>query len=550
MGTTAGAVVTPRTDDADDPVKVLIVDDEPAIRRALGRVLSARGFEVHTAENGADGLEKISAIQPDVALVDMRMPVMEGLELLRRVKEQGSDVEVIMMTAHADMETAVSAVKLGAYHFLTKPFPSNDAVVVTCAKAAEHRRLLDRARRLEQRLEAQEQFGELIGTSPKMRAVYKLIDGVASATSTVLILGESGTGKELVARAIHQRSARANKPFVAVNCAAIPKELVESELFGHVRGAFTGAQSARTGLFESAHQGTILLDEVGDLPLAAQVKLLRTLQEGEVKRVGSDDTKIVDVRVLAATNVDLHGKIANGTFRRDLYYRLNVIALHLPPLRQRGDDVAVLAYHFVQKYARRMMREVKKITPEALEGLRNYSWPGNIRELEHAIEHAVVLAQGDAITLRDLPFGREDPNEAWALDVPTNVRSISLPAEVPTSMRSPQPPYDDDEDDDDETAAALFSSAPSSVALSSGSASPSSPGFPSSHAPGSLLPAGEIAADLLELPYGEAKRRALESFDRAYVSELLKRSGGNLSEAARKAGLDRSNFRRIVRKAK
>ncbi len=555
MGTTSGAVVSPRADEADAPVKVLIVDDEPAIRRALGRVLSARGFEVHTAENGADGLEKIAALSPDVALVDMRMPVMEGLELLRRVKESGSDVEVIMMTAHADMETAVSAVKLGAYHFLTKPFPSNDAVIVTCAKAAEHRRLLDRARRLEQRLEAQEQFGELIGTSPKMRSVYKLIDGVASATSTVLILGESGTGKELVARAIHQRSARASKPFVAVNCAAIPKELVESELFGHVRGAFTGAQSARTGLFESAHGGTILLDEVGDLPLAAQVKLLRTLQEGEVKRVGSDETKIVDVRVLAATNVDLQTKIANGSFRRDLYYRLNVIALPLPPLRQRGDDVTVLAYHFVQKYARRMNRDVKKITPDALEGLRTYNWPGNVRELEHAIEHAVVLAQGDAITLGDLPFGREDPNDTWALDVPTNVRSISIPQELGSTARTGRPAseYDDEDDEDDEATAALFSGAPgplSSGHAGSGSAPALSSAAPPPHA------SGEAAADLreilalLDLPYSEAKRRALEAFDRAYVSELLKRSGGNLSEAARKAGLDRSNFRRIVRKAK
>jgi len=346
--------------------------------------------------------------------------------------------------------------------------------------------LLERATRLEQRLLSQERFGELVGTSPKMEAVYRLIEGVADTRSTVLVLGESGTGKELVARAIHQRSPRADKPFVAVNCAAIPKELVESELFGHVRGAFTGAQTGRAGLFETANGGTVFLDEVGDLPVAAQVKVLRTLQEGEVKRVGSDEVKIVDVRVLAATNVDLNSKIAAGLFRIDLYYRLNVIAIHLPPLRDRADDVMLLTYHFLQKLARRMEREAKRVSAEAMRALRAYGWPGNVRELEHAIEHAFVLSQGDIIQVQDLPFSRQEQE-----------------GEAHPSGRARA----------DQVGIAL-------------------------------------APELTDLPYAEAKKRCMASFDEVYTAEVLRRAGGNLSEAARQAGLDRSNFRRIVRRRK
>ena len=321
-----------------------------------------------------------------------------------------------------------------------------------------------------------------------MLNVYRLIEGVANTTSTVLILGESGTGKELVARAIHQRSSRSNKPIVVVNCAAIPKELVESELFGHVRGAFTGAQTARAGLFESAHTGTIFLDEVGDLPLSAQVKLLRTLQEGEVKRVGSDETRIVDVRVIAATNVDLPSKIESGAFRRDLYYRLNVIAIALPALRERQDDVLLLTHHFIHKFGLRMGREEKRVSAEAMRELRAYPWPGNVRELEHAIEHAFVLSQGDLIGPSDLPFTRPAHEDA------------------PSGSR---------------------------IALTSDLSDPLA--FP---------------VELFDLQYSDAKRRAMMLFDEAYVREMMRRCGGNTSEAARQAGLDRSNFRRVVRKAR
>jgi len=479
----SGALGTPK--DADEPVHVLVVDDEPGLRRSLARILTARGYEVGTAEDGPSALEYIATHRPDVALIDIMMPRMGGLEVLALAKERFRQTEVIMMTAHAGVEAAVQAVKLGAYHFLTKPFVSNDAVVIVVAQAAEHKRLLDRTRRLEQRLEAQERFGELVGTAPKILAVYRLIEGVASATSTVLILGESGTGKELVARAIHQRSARAAKPFVAVNCAAIPKELVESELFGHVRGAFTGAQSHRAGLFETAHTGTIFLDEIGDLPLSAQVKLLRTLQEGEIKRVGSDETRLVDVRVLAATNVDLKAKIENGTFRSDLFYRLNVISITIPPLRERGEDVDRLAVHFVQKCAQRMGREPKRVSPEAHAALRAYAWPGNVRELEHAMERALVLSPGPIIQASDLPF------------------ETARPGSIPPGPLG-----------------------------------------------GSSAGEGFLPAHLADRPFAEAKKIAMTMFEEAYVAEVMRRAGGNVSEAARQAGVDRSNFKRIVRKAK
>lgn len=472
----------PPVQENEHAVHVLVVDDEPALRRSLARVLVSRGYDCMTADDGAEALEQVAAAQPDVLLVDMMLPRVSGLEVLEQVKSRWPAVEVIMMTAFADVDAAVRAVKSGAYDFLTKPFSSNDEVVIAVQKAAERKRLVQRATQLEERLLSRERFGEIIGTSRRMQSVYRLIEGVASATSTVLILGESGTGKELVARAIHRSSSRAQRPFVPVNCAAIPRELVESELFGHVRGAFTGAQNARAGLFEAANGGTIFLDEIGDLPLAAQVKLLRTLQEGEVKRVGSDEVRNVDVRVLAATNVDLKTKIDAGEFRRDLFYRLNVIAIHLPPLRQRDDDVVLLTYHFLKKLALRMGRVEKSIGADAVAMLKSYDWPGNVRELEHAIEHAFVLAQGETIRGADLPFARSAGDDDGA-----------------ASQGEP----------------------------------PVSSGF---------------SRELCELPYAEAKRRAMTQFDETYVREVLKKSGGNLSEAARKAGLDRSNFRRIVRK--
>ena len=308
-------------------IRVLVVDDEPNLRRGVARMLESRGMHVLTAEDGNAAQQVLAVESVHVAIVDLMMPNIGGLELLELIKKNHSDIEVIMMTAFADVETAVTAVRAGAYHFLTKPFRSNDEVSLTVVKAAERRQLLDRTLMLERRLEKKENFGDLLGNSPQMQEVYRLAMGVAPTQSTVLILGESGTGKELTARALHEHSTRSGNPFVAVNCSAIPENLVESELFGHVRGAFTGATATREGLFEAADKGTIFLDEVGDLPPLAQVKLLRVLQEGEIKRVGSNETRRVDVRVIAATNVDLQQQIGVGKFREALYYRLNVIAV-------------------------------------------------------------------------------------------------------------------------------------------------------------------------------------------------------------------------------
>jgi len=463
------------------PPRVLVVDDEPTLRRTLARLLNSRNMTVLTADDGAQAIELLGREQVDVVLVDLMMPNVGGLELLDHVRASHAGVEVIMMTAFGDVETAVKAVRAGAYHFLTKPFRSNDEVVLTVTKAAERRRLVDRALLLERRLEQMEKFGELIGNSPAMQEVYRLAIGVAPTSSTVLILGESGTGKEITARAIHGHSPRVSNPFVAVNCSAIPVDLVESELFGHVRGAFTGATATRAGLFESADRGTLFLDEVGDLPPLAQVKLLRALQEGEVKRVGSNETRIVDVRVVAATNVDLRSRIAAGRFREDLYYRLNVVPISLPALRERREDIPLLAYHFLQKYAARSSSLVKKISPEAMRLLCAHPWQGNVRELENAVEHAVVFCRDDTMTPAELPFGR-----------------------------------------------------PSNGAPHDGNGGASS---------------DPAAQRLFELPYREAKERALEAFETTYFEGLLGRTQGNVSEAARQAGLDRSNFRRAVKRA-
>ncbi len=477
------------------PIRVLVVDDESGVRNAISRVLRNAGMVPHAAESGAAALELLDREPFDVALLDVRMPAMTGPQLLSRMKASRHPAEVIMMTAFADIATTVSAVKEGAYGFLTKPFVANESIVIEVLNAAGHKRLRERTERLQREL-AELRPGEMVGLCPQMREVNRIISGVAKADSTILVLGESGTGKELVARAIHQRSRRAGKPLVTVNCAAIPQELVESELFGHTRGAFTTAIAARAGLFEAANGGTLFLDEIGDLPISAQVKLLRTLESGEVKPVGSDTVKNVDVRVIAATNANLKAAIAAGTFRQDLFYRLNVIAVHLPPLREREDDVLRLAQHFLQKYAEVMGRPTPRLAPDAALCLTRYDWPGNVRELEHAIERALVLDEGDVVSASSLP-----PEIAtWARSAP------SRPSEI-TSVTSPA------------------SDAPFTRSIEE----------------------AVSALSLHELSYADAKKRVLSDFTDAYVAALLRIAGGNMSEAARRSGLDRSNFRRLLR---
>ena len=503
-----------RSADGDDAVRVLIVDDEDALRSTLARVLRQRGIVAETAENGFAALDMLERASFDVVLVDVRMPGMSGPHFLQRVKAAGYPVEVLMMTAFADIATTVSAVKAGAHGFLTKPFVSNESVVLEVLNAAQFRRLREKTEHLQRELLARPPAGEMVGSCAPMREVYRRIEGVATTNSTILILGESGTGKELVARAIHERSRRAGKAMVTVNCAAIPKELVESELFGHTRGAFTSAMTARAGLFEAANGGTLFLDEIGDLPTSAQVSLLRVLQSGEVKPVGSDTSKIVDVRVVAATNVDLKAAIAAGTFRQDLFYRLNVIAVRLPALRERGDDMLLLAHHFIQKHALLAGRPATRLSNEAALLLQAYDWPGNVRELEHAIEHAVVLSQGETILPSALPAELQ-----------------RMPGEAPPSLPR----------------GAVSAHGPASAPFDASS---------SSHGNDYSAGAGAGARSMAELvnglglaalAYPEAKKRVLAEFNDAYVGALLKSTSGNMSEAARRSGLDRSNFRRLVR---
>jgi two-component system response regulator HydG len=462
------------------PARVLVVDDEPTLLKALEALLRKKGHEVTALESPIAATQKLAQEDFDVALLDVKMPQLSGLELLHAVKHRRPEIEVIMMTGHATVETALAAVKAGAYDYLTKPFEDIELVARAIAKAAERKALFDRNRELE--LQLRERSGTapegLVGTSAGIREVTRMIDAVAYSSTTVLVTGESGTGKELVARALHARSPRRGHTFVALNCGALTETLLESELFGHVKGAFTGAQRDQKGLFDAADGGTIFLDEIGDIPPATQVRLLRVLQEGEIKRVGSADSVRVDVRVIAATHRDLPRLVKAGRFREDLFYRLNVINVPLPSLRDRVEDVPLLAHHFLRRYAERLGKRVRTLAPDAVELLCGYRWPGNVRELENAIERAVVLCRGEAVTASDLPPA-------------VTGRTAPLVREVPMN--------------------------------------------------------GDEAV-WLTMSYAAAKEQALRRFEKGYVETLMRHCDSNISAAARKAGMDRSNFKRVLRK--
>jgi len=460
-------------------IRVLAVDDEVPLLRSLRRILEGEGCEVLTAESGEDATALLDREEVDVALVDIRMPRMDGMDLLKWVRRSHADVEVVMMTAHATVDNAMAALRAGAYDYLCKPFDDISRVGLVVRKAAERRILLERTRRLEAELGEGRRGPIVIGDSPRLRQVLKMAENVADIGSTVLITGESGTGKEVVARMIHARGLRAAGPFIALNCSALSDNLLDAELFGHTKGAFTGATASKQGLFEAANGGTIFLDEIGDVPPATQVKLLRVLQEGEIRRVMSNETVKVDVRVIAATNVDLRKAMKAGTFREDLYFRLAVIHLHLPPLRERREDVPLLAQHFLRKWSGRFGKSIDRISPEALALLTAYGWQGNVRELENALEHAAVLCNGTTLE----------------------------PAHLPPDVAAASP-------------GALMSSAG---------------------------PARQ--ADYSDLPFAEARKKAMVDFTRNYVAAVIDRSAGNVARAARMAGVDRSNLRRLMRKA-
>ena len=381
---------------------ILVADDDPGLRESLERALIRDGYRVVTATDGTAALERLQSGGIDLVLTDLKMPGLNGIELLRAAKAISPDVAVILLTAFGTVEEAVKAMKEGAYDFLTKPF-RREQLLKLIDKALERRSLIAQNRDLRQQLEDLRAKGQLIGTSAAFRRVTTLVDQVADSSANVLVQGESGTGKELVARAIHERSARRAGPFITVNCAALPETLLESELFGYEKGAFTGAGGRKEGRFELADAGTLFLDEVGDLSLVTQPKILRVLQEGEFERLGSTKTLRVDVRIVAATNQDLVQMIREKRFREDLYYRLNVITITVPPLRERPEDISLLAHHFLRVYAAKNNRRLEGFTDEALQRLDGYSWPGNVRELENVIERSVVLARDHLLDARDLP---------------------------------------------------------------------------------------------------------------------------------------------------
>ena len=388
------------------PGRLLVVDDDREMCRLLGDVLTEEGHMVRTASSGAEALELLSASgeEPfDLIITDLHLPAMKGLDLMLQAKQRQPDVAVIIITAFGSIESAIDAMKRGAYDYLPKPFKMEE-LILTVRKALREGALRREVARLREELSRDYRFGNLIGKSKAIRSIFDLIRSVASATSNVLITGESGTGKELVAKAIHYNGVRKDRPFVAVNCAAIPDTLLESELFGHVKGAFTDARSDKAGLFEEAEGGTLFLDEITELPPPLQAKLLRVLQEKEIRRVGSTKQIPVDVRVIAATNLDLAEQVASRRFRQDLFYRLNVIHIPVPPLRERKDDILLLAERFLE--ARRNdggVTKVRGFSEQALAFFLDYGWPGNVRELENVIERAVVVAKGELISMEDLP---------------------------------------------------------------------------------------------------------------------------------------------------
>ncbi|MDI6782696.1 MAG: sigma-54 dependent transcriptional regulator [bacterium] len=384
--------------------KILIVDDEPNMRQILGTVLRKQGYEIRTAGDGITALQALKSEPADIIISDMRMPKMDGMELLREIKRGYPDTEVIMVTAYGTVETAVTAMKAGAYDYVLKPWETNDEIILRVAKARERQELKVRNWYLTQEVERKYEFANLIGSTPVMSKVFELVKKVAPTDSTVLITGESGTGKEVIAKAIHYHSLRRDKPFVSLNCGGIPEPLLESELFGHEKGAFTGAVTQKKGLIETADGGTFFLDEVAELSPALQVKLLRVLQEREFKRVGGLENLKVDVRILAATNKDLQEAVQQKQFREDLFFRLNVIPIHLPPLREKAEDIPLLIDRFLNQFAkRRGNKKTFKLAPNATKILMRYSWPGNIRELENLIEQLVTLSESNVITPEDLP---------------------------------------------------------------------------------------------------------------------------------------------------
>jgi len=396
--------------------KILIIDDEECIREVFSALLKEKNYSVEEAETGNQGVEIARRFNPDIILLDMNLPDISGMDVLSFVKESNIPAEVIIITAYGTIKNAVEATRLGAYDYLQKPV-DNEELLLLVSRALEVKRLQREVEELRSELSSRYQFTNIVGTSSRMNSIFQMMAKISRVEGTVLITGESGTGKELVARAIHYNSSRSNKPFVVVNCGAIPKDLIESEFFGHLKGAFTDAKSEKTGKFELANLGTIFLDEIGDLSLEAQVKLLRAIGEKEIVKVGGTKTIPIDVRVIAATNQNLEELVRRGQFREDLYWRLAVLSLHLPPLRERKEDIPLLCEYLIKKFNKSLKKKIKGVSGEGLELMKEYSWPGNVRELESVLYETMVLSDGFWIDGEDLPARiteREsfEPNES------------------------------------------------------------------------------------------------------------------------------------------
>jgi DNA-binding NtrC family response regulator len=457
-------------------LRVLVVDDEPDMVENCARILKRSGYQCLTATDPHRALALVEAERPDLLLTDLKMPGMDGMELLRRARESDPALPVILITAFASIESAVTAIKDGAFDYLPKNF-SVDQLRVAVERGLRQRELQIENRNLRDQLQGALGFENLIGRSPAMTKIFELVRKAARSDANILVLGESGTGKELIARAIHANSPRATQAFVPVDCASLPEQLLESELFGHEKGAFTGAVKAKRGLMEVADRGTLFLDEIGELPLALQAKLLRVLQERQLRHVGGTTQIDVDVRVVSATNRDLREAVTKGQFREELYYRVNVIAIPLPPLRERAGDLKLLAHAFLKRYGGERVAGFEDAALQALEG---YPWPGNVRELQNVVERACALADGDRITRSDLP----------------------------------------------------------DYLLQAGSARPVAPGG----AIGVSLPPGA------DLPLKDAKEKWMQILEVSYLRDLLERHGGNVSAAAKAAGIDRKTFHRLINK--
>ena len=427
---------------AGEKTRILVADDEPSLRRVLGATLQREGYEVVTAVNGEDALAQLAAKGADAVITDLKMPKLDGMAVLRRLAIESPDVPVIMITAHGSVDSAVEAVKAGAFDYIEKPFEQSQLleIVAKAVKQSEAQRKMPRLRFDAPDTADAGRFG-LVGRAAGMHAIYQIIEKVADTPSTVLIRGESGTGKELVAKALHEGGSRKTGPFIKINCAAIPKTLIESELFGYEKGAFTGAVGSKPGRFELADGGTLFLDEIGEIPVEMQVKLLRALQESEFERVGGLKTIKVDVRLVTATNRDLEAEIRSGNFREDLYYRLNVVPLRIPPLRDRREDIPLLTHHIIKKFNERLKKNIDGLEPDALERLCVYGWPGNIRELENVLERTILFCEVPRIRLEDLPpellghTGTTSPT-----GVPSLPMSAPVSAPVSDSTRITIPP--------------------------------------------------------------------------------------------------------------